>query len=68
MDRVVGPIPDDQVEEVIAKPPAVVIAANSLLRRVIEHCAAGLTTIPRKLVSLFRLLSWARAGLKNASR
>jgi len=61
MDRVVGPIPDDQVEEVIAKPPAVVIAANSLLRRVIEHCAAGLTTIPRKPVSPISPLILGRA-------
>ena len=37
VNRVVGSIPKDQVEEVIAKPSSVVIAANRLFGRVIEH-------------------------------
>jgi len=51
INRVVGSIPNDQVEEVIAKPPSVVIAANRLFGRVIEHRTDGLTTIRRKSVS-----------------
>jgi hypothetical protein len=37
INRVVRSIPNDQVEEVIAKPPAVVIAADRLFGRFIEH-------------------------------
>ncbi len=37
VNRVVGSIPNDQVEEVIAKPASVVIAANRLFGRIIQH-------------------------------
>jgi hypothetical protein len=47
VNRVVGSIPNDQVEEVIAKPPAVIIAADSLFGRFIEHREEGLTRYRR---------------------
>jgi hypothetical protein len=43
INRVVGSIPNDQVEEVIVKPPAIVIAADRLFGRFIEHREEGLT-------------------------
>ena len=43
VNPVVGSIPDNQVEEVVVKPPPVIIAANRLFGRVIEHRTSGLT-------------------------
>lgn len=43
VNRVIGSIPDNQVEEIIVKPPPVIIAANRLFGCVIEHRAEGLT-------------------------
>jgi hypothetical protein len=43
VNRVVGSIPDNQVKEIIVKPPPIIIAANRLFGRVIEHRTEGLT-------------------------
>ena len=37
VNRAVGSIPDYQVEEIIAKPPSVIFAANRFSGRIIEH-------------------------------
>jgi hypothetical protein len=43
VNGVVGSIPNNQVEEVIVKPPSVIIAGNRLFWRVVEHRTEGLT-------------------------
>ena len=41
VNRLVAPIPNDQVEEIITKPPSVVIATYRLFGRIIQHRAEG---------------------------
>jgi hypothetical protein len=59
INRVVGSIPNDQVEEVIAKPPAVVIAADRVFGRFIEHREEGLTR--PKISDRARERAWLQA-------